>query len=308
MLRPDHRPSTPQATEPAPTPPPESLWFALLRLIRFGNQTGTMLLLLPCWWALWIASRGVPPLSLLLIFAGGAFLMRSAGVIMNDLTDRRIDRHVRRTAHRPLAEGSLRPIQALVLLVLLLMAAVGLLFLLPARVWPLAPTAVVLAAIYPWAKRYVPIPQAILGLAFGWGVIMAWGSVRESIDAPAWLLYLGTASWAIAYDTIYAMQDREDDRAIGVRSSALYFGDRAWLAVLCFQFILLVCVGAAGWLTDAASLLFTGLVFIAYWLLRLLRDVYSLQMTNEPSKLLSAFGQQVLVGLAILGVIILGYW
>lgn len=285
----------PSDAQPARSPRRD--WPALARLIRLPNQTGTLLLLWPSWWALWMAWRGVPPLHLLAIFGLGAFLMRSAGVILNDLADRNIDRHVARTRTRPLAAGTVTLPQALVFLAVLLGAACGLLLLLPQRVWWLAPIAVLLAAIYPLAKRVIAVPQAVLGIAFGWGTIMAWATVREQLEAPAWLLFAATACWAIAYDTIYALQDQEDDRKVGVRSAALFFGTSAWLAVWIFDALTLVCIAVAGSLSGASGMLYGCLAaiggFLAHqaWFIRTLRD---------PRDAFRLFAQHVWVGLALL--------
>ncbi|NJN70523.1 MAG: 4-hydroxybenzoate octaprenyltransferase [Nitrospira sp.] len=208
-------------------------WSALARLIRLHNQTGTYLLLLPTLWALILAARGIPPPHLLAIFLVGSFLMRSAGVIMNDLADQRFDRQVTRTKTRPLASGELSRRHAVILLSALLVLAACLLLLLPPIVSGLAPIAVLLATLYPYSKRWIHIPQAMLGIAFGWGTVMAWAAVQGKLDAPAWCLFGATAAWAVAYDTIYAVQDQEDDRHIGVKSAALYFGPfipaRGWV-------------------------------------------------------------------------------
>src|SRR5690242_7690920 len=162
----------------------DRLWPALAALIRLKNPSGTWLLMLPTFWSLMLASHGKPSVALLGIFAVGSFLMRSAGVIMNDLADRRFDRAVERTRSRPLAAGVISPRQAVALLVVLLALAGGLLLLLSPLTIQLAPVAVVLAAVYPFAKRVISLPQAMLGLAFGWGTIMAWTAQTGTIGLP----------------------------------------------------------------------------------------------------------------------------
>src|SRR5581483_3845751 len=199
--------------------------------IRLRSQWGTLLLLLPTWWALVVASQGRPSLRLLAVFTAGAFVMRSAGVILNDLADQSFDRQVERTRQRPLAAGTLDVRQAAVACVLLLAFAAGILLMLPPFARWLGSVAFLLAAAYPFAKRVFALPQAVLGAAFGWGVIMAWAAVQERLPASAWLLYGATVCWAIGYDTVYAIQDRKDDARIGVQSAAVLFGDRAWAAV-----------------------------------------------------------------------------
>ena len=191
-------------------------WPALSNLIRLPNQSGTMLLMLPTLWALVLASHGQPPVPLLII----SFFMRSAGVVLNDLADRSFDRQVDRTRMRPLASGALGVPEALATATALVLMAASLLVFLNQFTILLSPVALLLAAIYPFTKRIIQLPQAVLGIAFGWGVVMAWAAVRDSLDNQVWLLYASTVCWAVAYDTIYALQDRADDARIGVKSSS----------------------------------------------------------------------------------------
>ena len=207
-------------------------WAALADLIRLRNQTGFVLLLLPTLWALVLASNGTPPISLVLVFTAGAFTMRSAGVTVNDLCDRDVDRQVRRTRHRPLASRRLRPATAIALAVVLFACAAGLVSMLNALTVALAVIGLILAVLYPLAKRVISVPQVVLGVAFGWGPLMAWAAVRNEIASPAVLLFLATVCWVIGYDTIYALQDKADDMRAGVRSSAIRFGKWVWLVVL----------------------------------------------------------------------------
>jgi 4-hydroxybenzoate polyprenyltransferase len=272
-------------------------WSALARLIRLPNQTGTYLLLLPTMWALVLAARGIPPVSLLVIFVGGAFVMRSAGVIMNDLADQAFDRQVTRTKTRPLASGELSRRQAYALLGLLLLIAAGLLVALPPLVAYLSPVAVGLAALYPFSKRWIHIPQAMLGIAFGWGTIMAWAAVREHLDFSAWLLFGATAAWAIGYDTIYAVQDVEDDRRVGVKSSALYFGSGLHRGVGFALSAMLVLLAIAGWLSQLqwpfyGTLLGVGLFFM--------NQVRQLQQPVPPPRAFAMFRDHIWAGVAIL--------
>ncbi|MCA9462818.1 MAG: 4-hydroxybenzoate octaprenyltransferase [Nitrospira sp.] len=242
---------------------PDSLWQALARLIRLPNQTGTLLLLFPTLWSLVLASKGQPPFQLLIIFICGSFLMRSAGVIMNDLADRSFDRQVRRTQQRPLAKGTLTPLQAWGFLGFLLgIAAVFLYLLNPFTRW-LGPIAVILAAIYPFCKRFLHIPQIVLGVAFGWGTVMAWTAVTNHLAFSTWLLFAATISWAVAYDTIYAIQDMEDDRRIGVKSSALFFGPYLWLGVSLAILVMLACLSMTGYLLGLGIGFFACLIVSA---------------------------------------------
>ena len=279
-------------------------WSPWLRLIRFRNQTGTALLLLPVCWALVLAARGLPSWELFAIFTAGAFLMRSAGVILNDLADQSFDRRVTRTKSRPLASGELTRAQASVLLALLL-AAAGLLlvFLNPLTRW-LAPIAVALAALYPFAKRFIHIPQAILGIAFGWGTIMAWTATRNTVEPQAWIVFAATAVWAIAYDTIYAVQDQEDDRRIGVKSSALLFGSALWMAVGLALGTMLVLLVLAGRLADIGWAYYLALGAVGIFF-----AVQSAALRNrvDPPQAFRMFQAHVWAGAAILAGLVAGF-
>ena len=300
-------------TESPPVPPPpthsdfsqpqQAKTNPFFHLIRLPNQTGTLLLLLPCLWALVLASKGNPDPVLLVVFILGAFLMRSAGVVMNDLADRSIDRKVQRTQQRPLASGALSPKQGVVVALILLSLAAGLLLFLNPLAASLSPIAFLLAAIYPFSKRVMHIPQFILGLAFGWGTVMAWAAVRNQLEIPMWLIFASTIFWAIAYDTIYALQDREDDRRIGVKSSAILFGSYTWLGVGIASALMLACLGIAGWLVGLGLIFYgvlaaTGGFFI--------QQVFRLRNDVTPPESFSMFKQHVWIGLAILGGILLG--
>lgn len=283
---------------------PRLTWANFSRLIRLPSQTGTWLLMLPTLWALVLSSRGLPPLRLLVIFALGSFVMRSAGVVLNDLADRSFDRHVARTQQRPLASGELSREHALVVLAVLLTLAALLVVQLNALTMLLSPAAVLLAALYPFAKRVVHVPQAVLGIAFGWGTIMAWTASRGTIENPAWLTFAATICWAIAYDTIYALQDVDDDRRVGVKSSALYFGSRAWLAVGAACAIMLVLLGTAaqsvgtGWTTHGV-LAGVAIVFT--------KQVNELRTPVSPARAFALFHQHVWIGTVILVGFVVGF-
>ncbi|MCP9452021.1 MAG: 4-hydroxybenzoate octaprenyltransferase [Nitrospira sp.] len=289
---------------PAASPTAGIPWSALSRLIRLPNQTGTSLLLLPTLWALVLAAQGIPPLSLVAIFIAGAFLMRSAGVILNDLADQSFDRQVRRTKSRPLASGELSRRHALTLLgALLLMAASLLLWLDPMVLW-LAPGALALAALYPFAKRWIEIPQAVLGLAFGWGTIMAWAAARGQIEVPVWCLFGATAAWAVAYDTIYAIQDQDDDRRIGVKSSALLFGRRLHLGVGAAYCLMLLLLGIAGWLVNIRWPYYITLLGVAVFFFF---QTVQLRKPIAPPCAFAMFRAHTWVGVAILAGLLAGF-
>ncbi len=232
---------------------------AVSNLIRLRNQSGTLLLMMPSLWSLVLAADGHPSLTLLAIFIVGSFVMRSAGCAFNDLVDQDIDCDVARTRERPLPSGQLERIEAVFVFIILLGAAAFLLTFLNQRTVFLSLGAVGLVMLYPFAKRMIAMPQAVLGVAFGWGAIMAWVAVREVVEAPPLLIFLATVFWAIGYDTIYATQDKEDDRRIGVGSTALLFGRFAWVAIgMCFLGMM-TCLIAVGMLANIGTWFFVCL-------------------------------------------------
>lgn len=204
---------------------------AVSDLIRLSKQYGTLLLMAPALWSLVIASNGRPTWRLLAVFIFGAFVMRSAGCVLNDLADRGIDGRVTRTKERPLASGRLTSGEALFVGALLSFVALLLALTLNPLAIALSVVGFVLAAVYPLMKRVIAMPQAVMGAAFGWGALLAWAAVRNDVGLPAVVIFLTTVCWAAGYDTIYALLDREDDVTIGVRSSALLFGRYAWAGV-----------------------------------------------------------------------------
>lgn len=194
-------------------------------LVRLNRPIGILLLLWPTLWGLWVAAGGWPDLTVVCVFALGTVLMRSAGCAINDFADRDFDRHVRRTAQRPVTSGRVSPREALlVALVLTVLAGCLVLLTLPPLVWLLSIPAAVLAGSYPFMKRFFALPQAYLGLCFGFGIPMAFAALRGEVPAVAWWLLLANALWTVAYDTEYAMVDREDDLKIGIQTSAITFG------------------------------------------------------------------------------------
>lgn len=196
-----------------------------LALIRFDRPIGTYLLLWPTLWALWLAADGLPDIKLLVIFILGTFLMRSAGCVINDYADRHIDGHVQRTAGRPLATGALSSKQAIGFFILLCSLAFILVLFTNWLTLLLSVVAVVLASIYPFMKRHTHLPQLILGLAFSMSIPMAFAAQTGELPRQLWLLYIANVLWTLCYDTFYAMVDREDDIKIGVKSTAILFGD-----------------------------------------------------------------------------------
>jgi 4-hydroxybenzoate polyprenyltransferase len=200
-------------------------WLAIKLITRMDKPIGTYLLLWPTYWALWIASDGWPNLHLLIVFSLGVFIMRSAGCVINDYADRKIDGQVERTKNRPLVNGMMTSNEAINLFGVLIGMALGLVLTLSLPTIYLSVVAVFLAALYPFMKRYTQLPQVFLGAAFSWGMIMAFQEAQGEIPLIAWLLFIANLCWTVAYDTMYAMVDRDDDLNIGVKSTAILFGD-----------------------------------------------------------------------------------
>ncbi|MBT6278397.1 MAG: 4-hydroxybenzoate octaprenyltransferase [Chromatiales bacterium] len=229
-------------------------------LMRMDKPIGSLLLLWPTLWALWIASEGMPEPLILAVFVTGVFVMRSAGCVVNDISDRDIDGHVERTQARPLAAGTVTVREAVMLAAGLGAIAFALVCLMNSFTIALSVVGALLAATYPLMKRITYLPQAYLGIAFGWGIPMAFAAVNNALPNVAWYLLATNIIWAIAYDTMYAMSDREDDLKIGVKSSAILFGqaDRAIVAILqCATLGLLIGLGAVlgfgGWFAGAMA-------------------------------------------------------
>jgi len=221
--------------------------FGYAILVRLNRPIGILLLLWPALWALWMAGDGQPRWDVVLIFILGVALMRSAGCAINDYADRDIDGKVARTRHRPLAVGLISPKEALALFVVLSLAAFGLVLMLDWKTVAMSFVALALAAFYPFMKRFTHLPQLVLGMAFGWAVPMAFMALTGAVSDAGWLLYIGAIVWALIYDTEYAMVDREDDIKIGVKSTAILFGqyDRLMIGLLQLTMLaLLVMVGS----------------------------------------------------------------
>ncbi len=215
-------------------------------LARFDRPIGTLILLWPALWALWLASDGKPDILVLTVITLGVIVMRAAGCVINDYADRDFDPHVERTKTRPIAAGKIKPKSALIFFVVLCAVAFGLVLLLNTLTIKLSFIGAFLAASYPFMKRYTHLPQAYLGIAFGWAVPMAFAAQMNTIPPVAWVLYLAVTLWALVYDTMYAMVDKDDDLKIGVKSTAILFGnyERHIMAVLqCVILLLLFIVG-----------------------------------------------------------------
>ncbi|VAX01658.1 4-hydroxybenzoate polyprenyltransferase [hydrothermal vent metagenome] len=209
-------------------------------LMRFNRPVGLFLLLWPALWALWLAAQGTPDLSILIIFLIGVVLMRAAGCVINDIADRKIDRFVERTKQRPITSGKVSKREALILFFVLVALAFILVLQLNMLTVYLSFAALALASLYPFMKRHTHLPQVVLGMAFASSVPMAFAAQTGDIPKQAWLLYVLTVIWTVIYDTMYAMVDREDDLKIGVKSTAILFGDADKIILAVFQILLVI--------------------------------------------------------------------
>ena len=214
---------------------PEPRWRERLRqywaLVRGDRPIGWLLLLWPTWWGLWIASKGVPPWWPLIVFSLGVWLTRAAGCVINDYADRWLDGSVERTKHRPLATGAVSGREALAVFAVLMLVAFALVLTLNRLAIYMSVVGVFLAASYPYLKRHTYLPQVYLGMAFGWGIPMGFAALTGSVPALAWVLYVANIFWATAYDTWYAMVDRDDDIRMGAKSTAILFGEMDLVAI-----------------------------------------------------------------------------
>ncbi|MBB5608401.1 MULTISPECIES: 4-hydroxybenzoate octaprenyltransferase [unclassified Janthinobacterium] len=233
------------------------------RLIRLDKPIGTVLLLWPTLCALWLAQQGVPDWRLILIFTLGTFLMRSAGCAVNDYADQDIDKFVKRTAERPITSGRISGKEALAVAGVLTLLAFCLVLPLNTLTRQLSVAAVIIAATYPYFKRFFAIPQAYLGIAFGFGIPMGFAAITNAVPVVAWLLLLGNVFWAVAYDTEYAMVDRDDDLKIGIKTSAITFGRYdVTIIMLCYAAFLLLWL-ACGWYLGLRTWFVAGLLVAA---------------------------------------------
>jgi len=234
-----------------------------LRMIRADRPIGTWLLLWPCWWSTALAAVAAgdrtPNIWYLLLFAIGAFVMRGAGCVYNDLVDKDIDGAVARTRSRPLPSGQVSVTAAKVFMLALALAGFLVLIQFNAFAIVLGIASLTIVAVYPFMKRFTYWPQAVLGLAFSWGALMGWAAVFARLDLAPVLLYFACMAWTIGYDTIYAHQDKEDDALIGLKSTALRFGERTKPWLVLFYGLALAGLGAAAWLAGASLVFFAGL-------------------------------------------------
>src|SRR5690242_12324638 len=271
-----------------------------LRLARLDRPIGSWLLLIPCWWSLGLSATragALPSLWQVVLFFIGAFAMRGAGCTWNDLVDRDLDAMVERTRSRPIPSGQVSVTQAVIFLVA--QALVGLAVLLQFNRFTVLCgfASLLVVAIYPFMKRITYWPQIVLGLAFSWGALMGWPAVFGRLDWPALLLYAGAIAWVIGYDTIYAHQDREDDALIGIKSTALLFGDRTKLMLAVFYTLAVALIALAGWSVDAGLVFSVGLLAFAA---HLCRQIFRLDIA-DPANCLLVFKSNRDAGLILFG-------
>jgi 4-hydroxybenzoate polyprenyltransferase len=273
------------------------------KLMRIDKPIGLWLLLWPMLWALWIAGEGHPDQGLFVIFMLGVFIMRSAGCVFNDYVDRKIDPYVERTRARPIASGAVAPAEALTLFVGLGLIAVGLATMINRQAQLLAIVAAGLTVAYPFIKRYVSIPQFVLGAAFGWAVPMAFAAQLGETPQTAWIVFGAALIWAVIYDTFYAMVDRDDDIKVGVKSTAILFGDTDLFVIAGLQFIMLLALIFVGLSADlgfwyyASVAAAAGLMMYHQWLAR----------DRQPAGCFAAFLHNHYIGMVVFIGIILHY-
>jgi 4-hydroxybenzoate polyprenyltransferase len=273
------------------------------KLLRLDQPIGTLLLLWPTLWALWFSANGRPNWKIVWIFALGTLLMRSAGVAVNDFADRKFDPHVARTRNRPLAAGAVSAKEAWILATVLALIAFLLILPLGRLVILLSFCALFLAITYPFTKRFLALPQAYLGVAFGFGIPMAYAAQTKGLPGITWVLLLANIFWTIAYDTEYAMVDRDDDRKIGIRTSAIWFGRYDVAAVMLCHAVFLGVMAGIGWWLKLAWPYYAGLCCA----LSLAAYQYVLIRDRDPPRCLRAFRDNNWVGAAVFAGIVLAY-
>lgn len=279
-------------------------WNAYIRLMRLDKPIGIYLLLWPTIWALLMASDGIPPIGITLIFVAGVVLMRSAGCVINDYADRKVDGSVKRTAMRPLAKGEVSTSETLTLFLVLVMISLGLVLLLNWQTIALSVVALLLAASYPFMKRYTHLPQVVLGAAFGWGIPMAFMAVLETIPTYGWWVFIANITWTVVYDTMYAMVDRDDDLKIGVKSTAILFGRYDVAIIIALQVVTLAILYLVGvsisvhWPYNV-SLLIAALLFYRQ---------YKMIKHRDRDSCFTAFLDNHYVGMVITIGLIVNYW
>jgi 4-hydroxybenzoate polyprenyltransferase len=275
-----------------------------VKLVRLDKPIGILLLLWPTLSALWIASNGHPQFNHLLIFILGTVLMRSAGCAINDFADRDFDKHVQRTAERPLTSGKIKSWEALMVALVLALISFALILPLNTLTKQLSVVAVIVAGSYPYFKRFFAIPQAYLGIAFGFGIPMSFAATNDQVPMLAWVLLIANVFWAIAYDTEYAMVDREDDLKIGIKTSAITFGELDVAAIMLSYTINLLLIAYCGWQIHLGSYFYLGLLGAA----ACAAYHYTLIKDRQRMPCFAAFRHNNWLGAAVFGGIALDYY
>jgi 4-hydroxybenzoate polyprenyltransferase len=276
---------------------------AYAQLMRINKPIGTLLLLWPTLWALWIAAQGFPSLNVLLVFSLGVFLMRSAGCVINDFADRKIDGFVERTKQRPLPSGRATTREALLLFLALGIISFLLVLTQNSLTIELSLAGILLAIFYPFMKRFIPFPQFILGLAFSWAIPMAFAAQANELPLVAWILFVINILWTIAYDTLYAMVDRDDDLKIGVKSTAILFAQYDKLIVALLQLSCLILLVLLGWMQAFAGIYFGALLVVLALFIKQQIDIKE----REKKACFKAFLDNNYVGLVIFIALFLNY-
>ncbi|WP_252177561.1 4-hydroxybenzoate octaprenyltransferase [Endozoicomonas sp. 4G] len=275
-----------------------------LQLARLDRPIGIYLLLWPTMWALWVAAEGVPDLANLVIFSVGVVLMRSAGCVINDFADRKVDGHVKRTRNRPLVTGRIREKEALMYFAGMVLVAFILVLFTNTLTIQLSFAALLLASAYPFAKRHTHLPQVVLGAAFGWSIPMAFAAQSGVLGSTAWLIFLANLFWTVAYDTQYAMVDRDDDLKVGIKSTAILFGDMDNLIIGSLQVLTLVTLAMVGHQLALGFLYFLSLTAVAAFF------VYQQWLTRrrEREACFKAFLNNHWVGAIVFAGLVVSYW
>jgi 4-hydroxybenzoate polyprenyltransferase len=271
--------------------------------MRLNSPIGIWLLLWPTLWALWIAGNGRPSPSVFAVFVLGTIVLRSAGCVINDFADRNFDAHVRRTASRPIASGKVAPAEALILFVGLMLIALGLVMKMNALTFQLAIVGALLTIVYPYMKRLIAAPQLVLGLAFAWGVPMAYAAETGAVPRTAWLLYLCSLIWVVIYDTEYAMSDRDDDLKLGIQSTAILFGEMDVAIIAGLKLVLIIGLLLLGKAAELGHWFLVGLGAAGMFGLR---QLYLIRR-RDPRQCLQAFWNNAWFGGAIFAGIALDY-